>query len=164
MPGKGLPVPVPTPLPPSLPFPPSPQSSRVILIVPDRLDRTMLKDMMDVLLTRMEFAAAFVHQVHMHVHMHLVPFGKTDYCFIHYPVLVATYVCRRSPLLCFHRSRSVRLSVLVSVRLALSMSGTRPLTCAVWRTACPILIPGGWGDHVNSERCHVTNGVVVSSL
>ena len=36
---------------------------RVILIVPDIVDRTIFREMMNLLLLRMEFAAAFLHQV-----------------------------------------------------------------------------------------------------
>ncbi len=38
---------------------------RVILIVPDIIERPVLKELMNLLLLRMEFAAAFLHQVRL---------------------------------------------------------------------------------------------------
>ena len=39
------------------------QFYRVILLVPDIVDRSLIKEFVNILLLRMEFAAAFVHQV-----------------------------------------------------------------------------------------------------
>ena len=42
---------------------------RVILIVPDIIERPVLKELMNLLLLRMEFAAAFLHQAgHNHTY------------------------------------------------------------------------------------------------
>ncbi len=38
------------------------QSYHVIVLVPDLVDRTFLKELMNVLLLRMEFSSAFLHQ------------------------------------------------------------------------------------------------------
>lgn len=47
--------------------PPPSQYYRVILLVPDMIDRLALKELMNLLLLRMEFAAAFLHQASQQV-------------------------------------------------------------------------------------------------
>ena len=62
---------------------------RVILIVPDIIERPVLKELMNLLLLRMEFAAAFLHQAsHRYFKYHLPP--TLPYITPQYPTL--TYI------------------------------------------------------------------------